>query len=109
MSLTDDNTLVCTACERRSEILALPLCDYCGIHAATTPSDGGTWICDYCITKSLVGESKFAQILAVQACLAQFYGIDVTLETALAEWRRLQSALQNPPATPPTETTTHTT
>ncbi len=109
MTMQDDHLNHGPNC-RTNEAANIPqLCNYCGSHIATTPSDGGAWICDYCITRALVGEMKFAQILAVQACLAQANGKDVALGIAVAEWRRLQSALQAPPTIQQLGVKTHAT
>ncbi len=81
----EENRWICPKCERAGQILGPYLCDFCREHPATTPSDNGRWICDYCIVKTLVGEQKFHAILAVQ----QEMGTP-DINTAVAEWRRHQ-------------------
>ncbi len=103
---TEENGSTCPKCGQGAEETPHP-CDYCHAHAASTPSDDGTWICDYCIMQEIVGPAAYAEIIDMQTRLARTSGKPVPLGEAITAWRERCDETRINPGTPASEVNAH--
>ncbi len=53
----EENAFACPKCEPGTHEIPRA-CDYCHAHVASTPADGGKWICDPCIIRAIAATEE---------------------------------------------------